>query len=376
MSKRIGLDIRIFGSRMGGIGRYALELFPRILSLDKENSYFLFYNKKSADPMELKVFQQFKNAQLVETNARHYSFAEQTSFLKLLNKYNLDLVHFPNFNVPYFYKKPFVTTIHDMVHHKISGAKKSRLLHFMAYTKIIEAAAKNSRAIITVSEYSKNDIVKYLNVPAEKIYVTYEGSSLNTAVEEELVNEVKKRYLLKRPYILFVGVLERKKNVVNLTRGFDYFLQKYKADMDLVVVGKADSHYPEIKHKALDIKNTSRLVFTGQVEEGELRALYKGAYCFATASLHEGFGLPGVEALSFGLPLLASNIPVFNEIYDNACVYFDPLDPKDIGEKMHLLSRDGKFYGQIQEKSFARSLLFNWDKTVSETLNIYRKILV
>ncbi|MEK7161519.1 MAG: glycosyltransferase family 1 protein [Patescibacteria group bacterium] len=376
MQKRIGLDIRIFGTRMGGIGRYAQELFPRILSADKENFYFLFYNKKTVDPAELEVFKQFKNARLIETAVRHYSFAEQVSFLRLLNKHDLDLVHFPNFNVPYFYKRPFITTIHDMVHHKISGAKKSRLLHFMAYTKIIEAAAKNSQAIITVSEYSKQDIVKYLNVRPEKIHVTYEGSSLNINVGEGLVSEVKKRYLLRRPYFLFVGVLERKKNIVNLTRGFDYFLQKYKADMDLVVVGKADSHYPEIKHKALDIKNIDRLVFTGQVEEDELRALYKGAYCFATASLHEGFGLPGVEALSFGLPLLASNIPVFNEIYDNACIYFDPLDPKDIGEKMHLLSRDDRFYGQIQEKSFQRSLLFSWDNTVKETLKIHRKILV
>ncbi len=376
MPKKIGLDIRIFGSAMGGIGRYALELFPRILSMDKNNLYYLFYNKKTVGPFEPKIFEKYSNAKLVETGARHYSFAEQTSFLRQLNKFSLDLVHFPNFNVPYFYKKPFVTTIHDMVHHKIRGAKKSHILHFLAYTKIIENAAKNAKAIITVSEYSKQDIIKYLHVPGEKICVTYEGSSLNTEVDENLVEEVKKRYLLHRPYFLFVGVLERKKNVINLTRGFDYFLQKYKADMDLVIVGKADVHYPEIKHKALDIKNTNRLVFTGQVTEDELQALYKGAYSFVTASLHEGFGLPGVEALSFGLPLLASNLPVFNEVYDNACVYFDPLDPKDIGEKMHLLSRDDRFYGQIQEKSFQRSILFNWQNTAEETLKIYHKNLV
>lgn len=361
---------------MGGIGRYCKELFPRILALDEENFYYLFYNKKIADPNQLNIFNRFKNVQLVETNIRHYSLAEQTSFLRLLNKYNLDLVHFPNFNVPYFYNKPFVVTIHDMVHHKISGAKKSRFLHFLAYTKIIERAAKNSKYIITVSEYSKQDITNYLGIPAEKIHVAYEGSSLKTEISDELLNEVKTRYLLKRPYFLFVGVLERKKNIINLTRGFDYFLQKYKADMDLVIVGKADSHYPDIKHKAMDIKNQNSLVFTGQVDEVELCALYKGAYAFITASLHEGFGLPGVEALSFGLPLLASNLPVFNEIYDNACVYFDPLDQKDIGEKMQLLSRDDKFYGQIQHKSFQRSLLFNWENTARETLKIYQKILL
>ncbi len=96
-----------------------------------------------------------------------------------------------------------------------------------------------------------------------------------------------------------------------MTRGFDYFLQTYKGNLDLVIVGKIDKHYPDIKHSALDIKNSQRLVFTGAVDELELQALYKGAFAFITASMHEGFGLPGVEALAFGLPVLASNINVF-----------------------------------------------------------------
>jgi glycosyltransferase involved in cell wall biosynthesis len=269
------------------------------------------------------------------------------------------------------YKKPFVVTIHDMVHHKIGGAKKSHFLHFLAYKKVIQNAAEKSQKIITVSEASKRDIAKFLQIPDDKIRVIYEGSSLDADVNENLVEKVKKSYLITRPYFLFVGVLERKKNLVNLTRGFDYFLQKYKANMDMVVVGKADSHYPEIRHKALDIKHNDRLVFTGAVDDWELRALYKGAYAFVSGSLHEGFGLPGVEALGFGLPLLVSNTPVFNEIYDNTAIYFNPLDPEDIGEKMNLLVRDGQFYQQLQQKSFERSQLFDWNKAAEETLQIY-----
>ena len=371
---RIGLDIRMYGTAHGGIGRYCQELFLRILGADKENQYFLFYNKSLREE-DFKILQSHGNATMVLANFRHYSFGEQASFLKQLNKYNLDLVHFPNFNVPIFYKKPYVVTIHDMVHHKIGGAKKSHLLHFLAYKKVIALAAKNSKKIITVSEYSKKDIVNFLQTDPEKIKVIYEGVSLNNEVDNAAVNEVKKRYLLTNPYFLFVGVMERKKNLVNLTRGFDFFLQKYKAKMDLVIVGKIDKHYPEIKHKALDIKNSSHLVFTDYVENGELAALYKGAYAFASASLHEGFGLPGVEALSFGLPLLVSNIDVFNEIYDNAGVYFNPLDPSDIGEKMNLLVRDGQFYGQLQKKSFERSQLFDWNKTAKQTIEVYQSCL-
>lgn len=371
--KRIGLDIRMFGTMHGGIGRYCQELFPRILEMDKKNQYFLFYNNRAVDLESLKVFGKFKDATLVETAFRHYSIGEQAGFLRLLNKYNLDLVHFPNFNVPFFYKKPFIVTIHDMVHHKIGGAKKSHFFHFLAYKKIIANAAQKSAAIITVSQASKKDIASLLQVDPKKISVTYEGSSLSTNVSPAKVEEIKKRYLLNRPYLLFVGVLERKKNLVNLARGFDEFLQKNKAGVDLAIVGKADPHYPEIKHKALDIKNPGHLVFTGEVDSEELCALFKGAYAFITASLHEGFGLPGVEALSFGLPLLASNVPVFNEIYDNAAIYFNPLNPEDIAEKINLLVRDSQFHEQMQRKSFERSKIFDWGRTAGETLKIYQE---
>ncbi len=404
----IGLDLRLFGYQHGGIGRYSRELFPRVLELDGQNigpseegtepilaprlgnlsaedgkfrspyvanKYFLFVNQRAALEGDLEVFKAFGNAEIVTTKIRHYSLGEQLGFYKVLNKYNLDLVHFPNFNVPILYKKPFVVTIHDMVHHKIGGAKKSHFLHFVAYKKVIKNAAQKAQKIITVSQASKKDIARFLQISFDKIQVIYEGNSLNPEISGSLAEKVKKSYLITRPYFLFVGILERKKNLVNLTRGFDYFLQKYKAGMDMVVVGKSDSHYPEIKHKALDIKHSGRLVFTGAVDDWELRALYKGAYAFVSASLHEGFGLPGVEALGFGLPLLVSNIPVFNEIYDNAAIYFNPLDPEDIGEKMHLLVRDRQFYQQLQQKSFERSLLFDWGKAASETLEVYRRCL-
>jgi glycosyltransferase involved in cell wall biosynthesis len=367
----IGLDLRLFGYQHGGIGRYCRELFPRILEMDKENRYFLFVNEKEVALLTDILKSINSNAQIIPCNIRHYSLSEQLSFYKVLNKYNLDLVHFPNFNVPILYKKPFVVTIHDMVHHKIGGAKKSHYFHFLAYKKVIANAAEKSREIITVSQTSKKDIASFLQVDPNKIKVIYEGSSLNSQVDEKLVEKVKKSYLITRPYFLFVGVLERKKNLVNLTRGFDYFLEKYKAGMDMVIVGKSDPHYPEIKHHALDIKNSGRLIFTGQVEDWELRALYKGAYAFVSASLHEGFGLPGVEALGFGLPLLVSNTPVFNEIYDNSAIYFNPLDPEDIGEKMNILARDNLFHQQLQEKSFERSQLFDWKKAAKETLQVY-----
>lgn len=371
---KIGIDARMMGKRHGGIGRYVFELSKGLLNSQSGHEFWFFYNQDSVESEDLKAIKTLGAEKLIALNIRHYSLKEQLHFAKVLNSHNLDLVHFPNFNYPLLYKKPFVVTIHDMVHHKISGHKKSRLLQFYAYKKVMESAAKNSNAIITVSKASKTDIVKYLKINPEKIRVIYQGANLNTAVSQDYISSIKKRFLIKRPYFLFVGVLERKKNLISLTRGFDKFISSYGLDMDLVVVGRADPHYPDIRHKALDIKASDRLVFCGEVSDMELSALYAGSYAYTSASLYEGFGLPGVEAMRFGLPLAVSNIETFNEIYDNAAVYFDPLNTNDVAEKLHLLAKDTKFHEQLGLKSEERGRLFDWKKCAEETLKVYNSI--
>ena len=366
----IGIDFRMGGSKNAGIGRYIFELLKALLSLDEKNSYVIFFNPASSAMEDIKILSAFANVKLVTAPFRHYSVSEQVWFYRLISSYELDLMHFPNFNVPILYKKPFVVTIHDMVHHKISGHKKSRLLYFEAYKYIIKKAAQKARRILTVSHQAKKDIIQILNTPEQKITVTYEGSSLKPQRDSAVI-EVKKGFLLDKPYFLFVGTLERKKNVVNLVKAFNLFLEKYKLDIALVIAGKVDTHYPEIKQEALKIKHRAEVVFTGYVSDLDLACLYQGAYAFVSASLHEGFGLPGVEAMTFGLPLVISNLPVFNEVYDNAGIYFDPLNIEDIAEKMHLIASDSGFYKQMQTKSLSRGLLFDWSKTAHDTLAVY-----
>lgn len=370
----IGFDLRMGGVHHGGIGRYAFELLKHLLILNTGDEFVIFYNPALMSENELHELQRFPHASFVTSTARHYSLAEQIWFLRVLYKHSLDIMHFPNFNLPVFYKKPFVVTIHDVVHHKISGHKKNRYHKFLAYKKVIETAAKNAKKIITVSSESKVDIVKLLHVPEDKVAVTYEGAVL-VPVDERQITAIKKQFLLQRPYFLFVGTLERKKNIVMLAKAFDLFLSKYKLDMDLVFAGKIDPHYPEIKFQALDIAHKNRLVFTGFISDLDLAALMQGAFAYVNASLHEGFGLPGVEAMQRGIPLAVSNLAVFNEIYDNAALYFDPTTPEDIAEKLYLLAKDPQFHSQMQEKSFTRGGYFDWQKTAEQTLAVYRDVV-
>jgi glycosyltransferase involved in cell wall biosynthesis len=197
----------------------------------------------------------------------------------------------------------------------------------------------------------------------------YEAGTLKDQ-SEGLVEKVKKQFLLHRPYFLFVGTLERKKNIAALAQGFDKLLDANKLGVDLVFAGKADRHYPEEKFKALAIKHRDHLVFTGYIDDEVLAALYQGAHAYVNASVHEGFGLPGVEAMRFGIPLAVANSPVFNEVYDDAAVYFNPQDAGDIAEKLRLLASDQQFYEQQQEKAIARGRLFSWERAARETLKI------
>lgn len=370
---KIGFDFRMGGSINSGIGRYSYELLKNILQQNVKHSVVVFYNEYNSDATDINTLQQL-GAEMVIANFSHYSLAEQFYFPKLLNKYNLDLVHFPNFNAPVFYNKPFVVTIHDMVHHKISGHKKSTLWKFYAYKYIINKVAKKAKKIITITESAKSEITAFLGVPNDKVAVIYEGPTDLIKTTDIQIKQIKSRFLLSRPYFLFVGTLERKKNLITLAKAFDYFLDSYNFDMDLVIAGKVDSHYPQIKDEMLEHCKKNRIVFTGYVTDTEQACLYDGAYAFITTSLHEGFGLPGLEAMSHGLPVLASNTNVFNEVYDNGAIFFEPLDIKDIAKCMDLVASDSDFYKQMQSKAVARASKFDWSQTAEETLAVYEMV--
>lgn len=219
---------------------------------------------------------------------------------------------------------------------------------------------------------SKREIIQVLGTPGYKIDVIYEAATPIGTSESDTI-AARQRFGITKPYILFVGVMERKKNLISLARGFDMLKEKYQQNIQLVIAGKKDAHYPEVADAVKAITYGKDVILTGVVTDREKYALLKGATAFVSASLFEGFGLPGLEAMSVGVPLIVANTEVFNEVYDNGAIYFDPIDPSDIAQKIYFILNDEKYRDQVANHAYVRAQAFSWSRAANQTLESYEK---
>ncbi len=356
--KRIGIDCRMLS--WGGIGRYTKNLIKNLAKLDQEREYILFLFKE--DFNKLKNLP--KNFKKREINIYPYSWAEQIIFPLILYKENLDLVHFTHFSLPIFYRRKFIVTIHDLTHLKYPG-KKLTFFKKIAYNLVLLNATKKAEKIIAVSFATRSDLIKLLKIDPNKITVIYEG------VEEHF----KPLKIEKKPFLLYVGVFREHKNLKRLIKAFKIVTEKIP-DLKLVIAGKKDKvYFPEIEKEVENLNLRRNVIFLGFVRESKLPYLYNRATLFVFPSLYEGFGLPPLEAMACGTPVICSNTSSLPEICEDAALFFDPLNEKELAKKILMLISDEKFRQELIKKGFKRVEKFSWRKCAKETLNLYQKCL-
>lgn len=364
---RIGIDMRMAGTGEG-IGRYCEELIRHLGELDRENEYILLVNKFSIFKL------QFSNFKQVVVRSKYYSLAEQTYFIRELARLNLDLMHFTNFNFPIFYPGKFVVTIHDLIHHQFPGRKKSRYVYRVAYRTVVWTAVHRAEKIIAVSEATKKEIVRTFGIAADKVRVIYEGLSSALRNPADPVEILRRRNITK-PFLLYVGVWRQYKNLPRLAEAFDILKQRYGIDCQLVLAGKIDTFYPEIRQAVFMIKHHSDLRAIGPVSDEELAALYKHARFLVLPSFVEGFGLTGIEAQSFGLPVAASDIPVLREVLQDGAIYFDPKSAESMAREVAAAWTDDGMIEQLRDRGLANAKRFDWKTCAAQTLNLYEQAL-
>ncbi len=355
--KKIGIDARFYSPTATGIGRHVFELVQHLAKLDKDNQYTVFLQKKDFD----NFISPAENFVAEVADYAHYSVAEQTLFLRKINKHKFDLMIFPHFNVPIFYRGKFIVTIHDLTIHLIPG-RKSNQIKFWLYKKIIHSAAHNAVKILAVSKNTQKDIVEILDVPNSKIEIVGNGISQSFCdVGDFDRDKFLEKYHLPQKYFLYTGVFREHKNILNLVRAFAIFARQNK-EVDLVLAGPLDDLYvPEIKSLADDLGVGDRVHWTGFFPEADFGKLFAAAEAFVFPSFYEGFGVPPLEAMVCGIPTIVSNTSSLPEVCGDASLYFDP---RDIGEMAGQMENvlDGRVRLDLVKKGKENVNKFSWEK--------------
>ncbi|MDD3085236.1 MAG: glycosyltransferase family 1 protein, partial [Candidatus ainarchaeum sp.] len=369
--KKIGIDARFYGPIGKGLGRYIQEVVDNVIKMDSYNDYVVFLRKDNFDEL---VIDEFKNVKKVLVDVQWYSLKEQLLMPFYIWKEKLDLIHFPHFNVPFFVPCKFIVTIHDLILTKFKTVRATTLHPFiyelknLAYRTIIKRALNKSKRILTVSEFTKNDIVEQFKIKPDKIEVIYEGVANLAKGRDSLFvvkldnNEVLRDYDINYPFLLYVGNAYPHKNLDFLITSFKKVYEK-KNNLRLVLVGKEDYFYKNIKQlveKEFSNIQDKPVIFSGYVPDDKLEIFYKKALVYVFPSLYEGFGLPPLEAMAKGCPVLSSNVSSMPEILADAALYFNPRDEQDFLNKLDLILKDRDLREKLVKVGEIRCQKFNW----------------
>ncbi len=370
---KIGIDARMYGKAQSGIGTYIKQITDHIFELDKNNDYYLFL----LEPFYSQYKPPHDKIHKIKTNAYWYSYAEQTNFLWQIKKAKLDLMHFPHFNAPIFYSKKRITTIHDIIPNFFPGHKQKNWYRKKAYQLTLKSSLKKSAKIITVSNNTKDDLIKYLNVKQEKIEVTYLGIEKRFKVIEnyDKIEATKAKYGITKPYLFFISAWRNHKNFEGLIKAFEILKNKHKLDYQLVLAGQEDPHYPNIRQIILKSEFKQDIITPGFINNQELPLIYNGAEIFVIPSFYEGFGIIGLEAMACGTPVVSSQATSLPEILGQAALYFNPHDIQKMAEVIKTVLTNKKLKKQLKEKGFEKIKKYSWQDCAQKTLTIYKKIL-
>lgn len=363
MPKTIVIDARQLNTSSG---RYVERLLYYLQDVDKKNQYKILLKPKDMDTWQPRSKRFIK----VPCRDKQFTFAEQTRMLWQIYRLKPDLVHFCFAQQPLLYFGKAVTTVHDLTATRFRNPFKNRMTYSIKqsiYKLGIKIVAHKSAAIITPTEFVKDDLAKFARINSRKITVTYEAADEITARAETVEG------LKDQKFIVYVGRPSTHKNLNRLIEAFAK-LKEMHPDLKLILAGKRSAAYRVLASKAR-LKGVTDVVFTGFISEGQLRWLYENAAAYVFPSLSEGFGLPGLEAMAHGCPVVSSNATCLPEVYGEAAHYFDPENTDDIAQKISEVLRKDNLRQTLKMYGYKQIKKFSWERMAQQTVDIYASVL-
>lgn len=370
---RVGINGFFWEQETTGSGQYTHCLVGELMALETEYTLLLPREAKpsTGDPHHRFIATPFpKNENLAKV------WFEQVSFPRACR--GMDVAHVPYFAPPLYPSIPTVVTIHDLIPLILPAYKGSILVRF--YTRLVSMAAKRAAAIITDSHSSKRDIINLLNIPGEKVQVIPLAADerFKPGVGTAALDRVRRRYSLPQEFILYLGGFDQRKNLNTLFQGFMGLKERLGDRCPLVIAGTLPSEdtafFPHPRPLAEEVGVSDSVRFIGWVSEEEKPALYSLATLFLYPSLYEGFGLPPLEAMACGTPVIASNAASLPEVVGDGGVLVDPQEPAAWAEAMVSLLTSPQRREELSAKAVEQAQKFSWQRTARETLEAYQQV--
>lgn len=371
---KIGIDARVLQQDITGVGNNIIQIIKDIAKLDDTTKFFLFFSARpsSSTIRELGIFSK------VIVPTKHGIVWEQIKVPVAIKKHEIDIYHAPwNVGLPFRKVCKYVVTINDLIPLEMEDYFASRKTKLF-YRCRIDVSAKRSDKIITLSNYSKRKILEHFNVPKGKIAVVPCGvSNLFRPLQDlKVLEQVKEQYDLRDKFLLYVGGFDARKNIEVLIKAFDHYLrQTDRKDSRLVLVGAKNVYFPKLRELVLSLGISDKVTFTGYVPNSDLVSLYNLAEALVYPSSHEGFGLPPLEAMACGTPVITSNISSLPEVVGNAAILVNnPKSVAEITKAINLVLNDKVKRDEMIKLGLDRVKQFSWEKAALKTLQIYQEL--
>lgn len=374
------IDATGIASRTTGVGQYAFQLLSALSEIDSVNGYTILVQRRLRGDHPIWRLAARDNFEIKRVASSAVGPRKQLILPFAMHRTGrrYDVVHFLNSEAAILHGLRSVVTIHDLkfLRHPEYLRRASRLKGYYLRFAIKEAVARAKR-VIAVSSSTKRDIVSLLGTEEPKIVVIPEASYLG--IYGQALPEggaiAMDRYGLRRPYFLFIGERRPHKNLERLVDAFAIFKQRYDDwDCRLVIVGKQYAQYTSPLDRVGDRDLRDSVQFTGFVPDEDLRGLYSGAAAFLFVSLYEGFGIPILEAMESGTPVITSNVSSMPEVAGDAAILVDPYDSEAIAKAMAEIMQSPKLREELAQRGYRRARCFSWEETARRTLQVYREV--
>jgi len=366
---RIGIEANAYYKNLVGSGVYARNII-NIWRKEKTNKEIVLFANKRRSEMDLV---KKKNILARLLNGIRDILWIQIVLPTMLKKNKIDILFCPAFVSPIFSTCPTIVTIHDMglLRYPETCDKLSRFY----FRTLLFLTKKRINMILTDSDFSKNEISRLLKVPLQKIEVIYAGCDKKFKIIDDLerIKKVKNKYDIHQRFILNVGTLEPRKNIVTLILAFNILKKKELIEHKLVLCGGKGWYYDDIFRKVKKLKLEKEILFTGYVPEDDLPFLYNGAEVFVYPSLYEGFGLPPLEAMSCGCPVVTSNVSALPEIIGDGGILVNPLNTEELAQAILKVIKDRDLRRGLVKRGLERVKMYSWEKTAKEIFTLLDK---